>query len=241
MAETVCKNCESPLRPEDRFCPQCGQAAKTKRLKIRQIRKEALKRTLHADSGILYLTKALALRPGIVAREYFAGKRKKYYEPLKYLSLTVGISALVTAYFDLMSDGSGHQNPVSAFVAKHVNIIFFLSVPLAAAYSRLLFRKKGFNYAEHLTLHAFLGGFRTVFFLLIFTPLIVLFREHYNAILLLYFAIWGAYVAWANTQLMGKPYWLSILNTVLILVLTQATISVLIFAVAWGYFRQQNG
>lgn len=237
MSEKCCKNCGHTLGSDDKFCAQCGQNTKTKRLKIKQIRKDAIKRFFHADSGILYLTAALAIRPGIVAREYFAGKRKKYYEPLKYLTLTVGISALLTAYFDLMSAGGGHQNPVSAFVAEHINIIFFLSVPLAAAFSWLLFLKKGFNYAEHLTLHAFLGGFRTVFFLLVFTPLIVFSREHYNKVLLLYFSLWTAYVAWANIQLMGRPHWLAVLKSILIIVLTQAAISFIIFCIARFYFR----
>ena len=237
MPEASCKNCGTPLRPEDKFCAQCGQSARTKRLKIRQIRKDAIKRWLHVDSGILYLTAALARRPGVVAREYFAGRRKTYYEPLKYLTLTVGISALLTAYFDLMSAGGDRQNPVSDFVAEHINIIFFLSVPLAAAFSRLLFFKKGFNYAEHLTLHAFLGGFRTVFFLLVFTPLIVFFREHYSKVLLLYFSLWTAYVAWANVQLMGTPYWLTVLKSILIIVFTQIAISFMIFSIAHLYFR----
>lgn len=240
MSESTCKNCGYALRQEDRFCSQCGQSTRIKRLKIRQVRKDVIKKFLHTDAGIFYLTRALATRPGDVAREYFAGKRKTYYDPLKYLTLTVGISALITAYFDLMSAGGGHQNPVSAFVAKHINVIFFLSVPLAAFYSWLLFRGRKFNYAEHLALHAFLGGFRSVFFLLVFTPLVVGFREHYNRILLLYFALWTAYVAWANIQLMGKPHWLTVLKTVLIVVLTQASISAAIFAGAMWYFTLQD-
>lgn len=238
MPVIPCKNCEHLLRPEDKFCPQCGQSAKTKRLKIKQVRKDVLKKFLHTDTGIVYLTAALAIRPGVVAQEYFEGKRKKYYDPLKYLTLCVGISALITAYFDLMSTGSGYDNPVSAFVARHINLIFFLSVPLAAFYSWLLFLKKGYNYAEHLALHAFLGGFRTVFFLLIFTPLVIFYREHYNRVLLLYFSLWTIYVAWGNIQLMGKPHWLTVLRTLLIVVLTQATISLLIFVAASLYFRR---
>lgn len=237
MLETICKNCEYALRPEDKFCPQCGQNANTRRLKIRKVRKEVLRKFLHTDEGILHLTAALATRPGNVAVEYFAGKRKKYYDPLKYLTLTVGISVLFTTYFNLMSPGAGHSNPVSAFVAEHINIIFFLSVPLAAAWSWLLFLKKGYNYAEHLALHAFLGGFRTVFFLLVFTPLVVFFREHYSTVLLVYFSMWTAYIAWANIQLFGKPHWLTVLKTILIVILTQATISAVIFVGAVLYFR----
>lgn len=245
MPEKTCKNCENVLPPEDKFCAQCGQSANTKRLQIRQISKDVLKdlykNILHADSGALHLTRALAVRPGHAIGEYIAGKRKEYYEPLKYLTFTIGISVLLTTSFDLMTGAGGHPNPVSAFVAKHINIIFFLSVPIAAAFSWLFFKRKQFNYAEHLATQAFLGGFRTVFFLLVFTPLVVFFRSYYFQILYLYFGMWTAYMAWANIQLMGGPKWLTILKSVGILVCTQIVISVLIFAGAWIYFGLING
>lgn len=241
MPEKTCKNCETILRPEDKYCSRCGQSASVKRLQIKHIRKDVmkdvLKKFLHADSGALHLTKALAVRPGYAIGEYLAGKRKEYYEPLKYLTFTIGISVLLNAYFDLMSVEGGHTNPITAFVSEHINIIFFISVPIAAAFSWLFFKQKGFNYAEHLALHAFLGGFRTVFFLLVFTPLVVFFRHYYFQIVGIYFAIWTVYIAWANVQLLGGPKWLTILKSVGILVCTQMTINLLIFAGAWLYFR----
>lgn len=237
MSEKYCKNCEHPLQPQDNYCSYCGQSANTKRLKIKQVRKDLLKKFLHADSGLLHLTKALAVRPGLAIGEYIAGKRKEYYEPLKYLTFTVGISVLLTSYFDLMSVSQEHTNPVSTFVAEHIDLVFLFSVPIAAAFSWLLFLRKGFNYAEHLALHAFLGGFRTVFFLLVFTPLVVFYREYYSTILFIYFALWILYIAWANVQLMGGPKWLTILKTILIIFLTQVVISIVIFAVAILYFR----
>lgn len=237
MGNKNCKNCGRLLQPEDNYCPQCGQSAKTKRLQIKQVRKDVFKKFLHADSGILHLTKALAVRPGQAIGDYIAGKRKEYYEPLKYLTFTVGISVLLTTYFDLMLANSADANPVSVFVAKHIDLIFLFSVPIAAAFSYLLFLRKGFNYAEHLALHAFLGGFRTVFFLLVFTPLVVFYRQYYSTILFVYFSMWIAYVAWANIQLMGGPKWLTILKTIAIMLLTQVVISIFIFSVAILYFR----
>ncbi len=237
MMEKNCKNCEHPLQAQDNYCSYCGQSAKTKRLQFKQVRKDLLKKFLHADSGILHLTKALAIRPGLAIGEYIAGKRKDYYEPLKYLTFTVGISVLLTAYFDLMEVNTPNANPVSAFVAGHIDLIFLIAVPIAAAFSWLLFLRKGFNYAEHLALHAFLGGFRTVFYLLVFTPLVVLYREHYSTILMVYFSLWIAYIAWANVQLMGGPKWLTILKTVVIMALTQVIITIIISIGAWIYFR----
>jgi Protein of unknown function (DUF3667) len=237
--EKFCKNCDYPLRPEDKFCSQCGQNAKTKRLNLKQTRKDLLKRFINTDVGIIHLTKSLALKPGIVALEYFEGKRKRYYEPLKYLTLSVGISVLATEYFDLMSAKQPEANPVSVFVARHINLVFMFSVPAAALFSWLLFRKKRYNYAEHLALHAFLGGFRTVLFMLVFAPFVVVFRDHYHTVLLFYFGLWTVYVAWANRQLFEEAMWLTFLKTLALIVLVQIVISICIFVVAGIYFSIQ--
>ena len=172
-----------------------------------------------------------------MAREYFEGKRKQYYDPLKYLTLSVGISVLATEYFDLMSVQQPGSNPVSVFVARHMNVIFMFSVPVAAWISWLFFRKKNYNYAEHLALHAFVGGFRTIFYLLIFTPFVALFREQYYAILLLYFVAWTAYFVWANHQFFEEPLWLVVLKTIGLVLLLQLFISLGIFAGVWMYYK----
>ena len=232
-----CKNCEGVLLPEYNYCPHCGQSVKIKRLNLKQVRKDLLKKFLHADEGILNLTKALALRPGIAIRAYLKGRRKQYYDPLKYLTLSVGISVLATEYFDLMSTARPGVNPVSVFVARHINVVFMLSVPIAAAISWWFFPKKRYNYAEHLALHAFAGGFRTFFYLLIFTPLVSLFREHYSSILLVYFGAWTAYLIWINRQLFEEPLWWVGLKTIGIVLLLQLVVSLGIFAGVWMYYR----
>ncbi|MBK8425613.1 MAG: zinc-ribbon domain-containing protein [Lewinellaceae bacterium] len=43
MGNKNCKNCGRLLQPEDNYCPQCGQSAKTKRLQIKQVRKDVFK------------------------------------------------------------------------------------------------------------------------------------------------------------------------------------------------------
>jgi hypothetical protein len=105
--EKFCKNCDYLLRPEDKFCSQCGQNAKTKRLNLKQTRKDLLR---------------------------------------------------------------------------------------------------------HLALHAFLGGFRTVLFMLVFAPFVVVLRDHYHTVLLFYFGLWTVYVAWANWQLFEEAMWLIFLK-----------------------------
>lgn len=230
MSEKTCLNCESPLEKGQKFCPRCGQSAKVKRLKMGEVRKELQAKFLHADANVVHLTRALALRPGAVALEYVQGKRKKYYSPLKYLTLSVAVSVFLNEYFHLMEKTPGHLNPGTEIATRYFNLIMLLSVPVSSFFSLLLFRKKGFNYAENLAMQAYIGGFRTVFFVLIFTPLVVWCREYYYTSLLIYMLGWLAYSAWAHIQFFGGPKWLTVLKAVLILLLNQVVVSIGIMA-----------
>lgn len=228
MQESLCKNCENALPSEVKFCPNCGQAAHTHRLDMHHILHDLIHVFIHADKGFLYLTKELALQPGIVVKEYVAGKRKKYFNPFSYLVLTIAVSAFLTSYFHLLESDLQHQNPVSALITKNINLIFLVSVPVMALFTRLLFYRGGYNYAEHLTLQAYMGGFRVFFFILIFTPLVIFFRQYYFSALSVYLALWVAFLCWAYIQFFGGNRWLTGLKTILTVVLTQFTITTLI-------------
>lgn len=229
MSDITCKNCETALSPDPLFCPRCGQKTHTKRLNMAHIWHEMIHVLTHADKGILFLTKEMALRPGIVAKEYVEGKRKKYFNPFSYVVLTVAVSAFLTVNFNLMAiDESQAMHPATKLVTKHINLIFLISVPIIAAFHWLFFMKDRYNYAEQLSFSAFMGGFRIVFFVLIFTPLVLLFRDHYFQMLSIYMGLWLIFSCWANTQFFSGAKWLTVLKTVLVLMLTQFTITFLI-------------
>ncbi|WP_428658016.1 DUF3667 domain-containing protein [Runella sp.] len=228
MTSAICKNCKNSLEAKDDFCPKCGQSAHTHRIDMHHIWHDVVHAFVHADKGVIHLTKELALQPGIVVKEYVEGKRKKYYNPFSYLVLTVAISAFLTHYFHLMEYNPQKVNPVTELTSKYFNLILFVAAPVSALYSWLLFRRRGYNFAENLVLQAFLGGFRVVFFILIFTPLVILFRSYYYYMLSIYFSAWSVFSAWAGIQFFGGPKWLTILKTFLVLFFTQMTISVII-------------
>ena len=229
----TCPNCGNALE-EVKFCPECGQSADTHRLGMHHIMHDLVHVFTHADKGFIYLTKELALRPGITAKAYMSGKRKQYFNPFSYLMLTIAVSAFLTNYFHLLEFEGQPSNPVSAMISKNINIVFLIAVPITALLNKLLFFKSGYNFAEHLALQAFMGGFRVFFFILIFTPLVIFFREHYFSVLSVYLAIWTAFVAWANIQFFGGNKIWVIVRTLLALMLTQVIITMLIFMVIKG-------
>jgi hypothetical protein len=126
---------------------------------------------LHADKGVFPLMSRVVFQPGVVAREYIEGKRK-IFNPFQYLVFAVGI------VFFLMAQSQFYENVESinnknisdprlpkyfregvndfyAFTKNYSNVITFASLPLYAFFSWLAFKKRGQNFAEHLTIVVF--------------------------------------------------------------------------------------
>src|SRR5690606_17116595 len=83
----LCKNCEVSLTDGVRYCPSCGQSVHVHRLNTRFLFHEGVHYLTHADKGIFHLIRDLAVKRGVVAREYIAGKRRKYFSPLPLVML----------------------------------------------------------------------------------------------------------------------------------------------------------
>ena len=89
---TTCKNCVFEF--EEKFCPQCGQKAKTKRITTKTVWEEVRRSMIHYDSGFFFTMLQLLRRPGHAIREYLEGKRTMHFKPVKFMLLIV-ISVLL--------------------------------------------------------------------------------------------------------------------------------------------------
>ena len=137
----------------------------------------------------------MATQPGTVIREYLAGKRKKYFSPLNFFLLAVGLFVFTQTTLkplsraldltELREQVRKHPDPVvrerrlkkidrqefaQNFVAKNSNYINFALVPVIAFVFFLFYRKAGYNYTEHLVAHLYLSGFSALVFVFFITP-----------------------------------------------------------------------
>jgi len=94
---TICPNCQHKFKKEFDYCPHCGQANKDLNLNFRFIFSEFLSANFNLDSKILLTLKLLLLKPGMLSREFLAGKRTKYISPIR-LYLLVSL-----VYFFILS------------------------------------------------------------------------------------------------------------------------------------------
>ena len=86
-----CLNCNRPLLEGQKFCAFCGQKTALKRLSLFEIWHDVVHYFTHADKGIFQLLKALIVQNGTVAKEFVAGKRKKYFPPLNFFLIVAAL------------------------------------------------------------------------------------------------------------------------------------------------------
>ena len=193
MHQANCLNCETALQGGENFCPSCGQKTNTHRLTLGHFFHEFFHAFTHADKGIFHLLLGMLIRPGVVAREYIEGKRKKYFNPFTFFLIMMGIYVLSNRIFNpepieihvpasIMNipDEAAKSKAIAMFIrggevrnftSANGNIISMIAIPLIALIFWLSYRKRKFNYAEHLTANMLFTSFANIFFSLIVFPL----------------------------------------------------------------------
>jgi len=241
----TCKNCGNEF--EGKFCNYCGQKNFEKRFTIKDILHDFFHSFTHVDSGIIFLFKELFFRPGIVAKEYIEGKRKKYFSPLQYLVITVAVSTFLAVNFNLfgsrvdpstiagLNDLQMFFLKFQQFIYKYYNLILFVSVPIGAFYSYLFFKKSGYNYAENLVFNSFIAGQRNIIYILL-TPFLYFFMNKWFIIIGLYFLLWLVYFGFAFVQFFGGKKSHTILKFICVAILLWITNQIISIGVFYLFF-----
>jgi hypothetical protein len=94
-SEAVCNDCGAPLYGS--FCSQCGeQAIDRHSLTLSHFLKHNVLHELsHVDGKIFRTFRYLVFRPGFLSAEYFAGRRRRYVNPVRLLLTCLLVLALL--------------------------------------------------------------------------------------------------------------------------------------------------
>jgi hypothetical protein len=192
---------------------------------LHEIGHDTLHALLHVDQSVLSLIRALVLRPGGVALDYVAGRRKRYYGPFPFLIVTVAIASAAIAVTNFPAVSSPNPDAFTHFLQHHVNLLYFINVPIVAAALRLLSLRGPFNYAEYLVLTAYTAGMRILFFTVVnvggwylMRPSEAVARDAY----LLLVPVAPLYLAYACSQFLPQSKWLAACKGVLASVIAYA-------------------
>ena len=194
MHQPLCLNCEMSLSDSVNFCPNCGQKTNTHRLSLHDLTHDTVHYFTHADKSIFKLLKELAVKPGIVAREYITGKRQKYFKPLNFFLIVAGIVVFMTSAFYKPNDERSRrleqsaqyiQDPVkkqrvlniaarvskvNLITGKYSNVINMVATPFLTLLFWFAYRRQ-FNFIESLVGNMYFISYTMVFYALLIVPL----------------------------------------------------------------------
>lgn len=105
-----CSNCGNELEATAIFCGHCGQKGEQSRINFREMMKVFFYALLNADSTLWRTIKHIWI-PGKLTKEYFSGKRKSYFHPVRlFLFSWVLFFAVFTVGSQIGPDESNNVN-----------------------------------------------------------------------------------------------------------------------------------
>ena len=181
MHTNLCKNCEHTF--QGNFCSNCGQKTNTQRLDFHYIYDELKYTFLHINNGLLYTSKQLYTKPGLMVKEYLEGKRVKHYKPILMVFVLAGITGLLLHYLRIQDFipkkkyyNAETSKAVFEFVTNNYSFVELAFIPIVSFASWLTFRKWGYNYIENIIINSFASSQRLIFTIATF-PILFYFEK----------------------------------------------------------------
>lgn len=191
------------------------------------------------DRGLLHTFVGMTVRPGVVIRDYLAGRTVAYTGPARYFVIMVTLVVLVYVQMGtashLVPGGApeGTAGQLLNFLQAHLNLLIALNVPFGALATRVVYRRFGMNYAEHLVFNLYTNAHQS----LLLIPLSVGGALFGNVGLMMSaYSIAGVgYLVWAARSLFGIGIVAAVLRTLLSQALMMLTAALIGMAASLAY------
>lgn len=180
--KAICANCDAAF--DGKYCSSCGQKRIDKHeFAVRHFFGHLVHEITHLDSNKILRTFAdLIARPGLLTKEYLAGRKGRYINPIR-VYLTVSALYFLFAWGALANAGGGsveeNQNrpymqdlarrkrvdvsvlavKIQDKAGKYAAVFRFASVLVSGLFLMLLFRRGGRYYVEHLIFSLYFYAF----------------------------------------------------------------------------------
>ncbi|MGB1217989.1 MAG: DUF3667 domain-containing protein [Saprospiraceae bacterium] len=184
---------------------------------------------VNLEKGFPFTIWAFLTKPGVSAREYLFGDRKRYFGSIKFLVLTVTIAVFITlkftysetafeefvdpeAFKDTPQALEAYLAAVNEVFSKYFNALLISAVPIFALFTFIFFRKVKWYYAEHFAIYSYIYGITCLF-----SILIVPFPKEYMMLSQgLYMSMILIYTTFAFKRIYEEKWWPTIWKTLLI-------------------------
>ena len=164
-----CKNCNTTLKQEQKFCDECGAKVIQNRLTPKVLAAQVNEQFISIDNKLLLTFIDLFKKPEAVIDGYIHGTRKKYIDVLQYFAIALTLAGiqvfLMTTFFkDALNLDMGFMEGFNASTSKKDNpfkdfnfdstnnyqgLVYILTVPFSALGTWLayyLFGERTYNF-----------------------------------------------------------------------------------------------
>jgi len=161
-----CKNCQTPLQENNKFCASCGAKIINHRLNFKSVTEEFFATFISWDNKFFKTFIHLLTKPQEVTNGYLDGVRKRYMQPFAYMLIALSIygiymffsKEMMMDYMDnmnaVMEKFSSNNSKTKDFNTKMLSVLFkyhniytLSSIPLLAFINKIIFKKR--NFIEH--------------------------------------------------------------------------------------------
>jgi hypothetical protein len=249
---THCKNCATELQGE--FCFHCGQKLIEGRLTVKVLLSNFFIAIVNLEKGFLHTAKLLFVDPQKIIRDVWNRVNMPYTPAFRYVLIWATLAVIVNVglgVFDLqeaqMKETFGVQEnsktarmqiEIMETMKKYMSFVMIMIVPFLAIGSHRLFKKEGFNYAEHLIMNTYFMGQQALIgipfmFIMILLPQLT---QYYMFIGII---INGLYLAYAFKSVFelsnGQAIWRGILTYIIGYLLYMVAIMIFTLVGIIGY------
>ena len=162
-----CVNCGAEFTGD--YCHSCGQRRKVRRLTFGGAWLDFQQHILGLDNKFFRTFKSIWVNPGGVAKANIEGNRVRYMGPVSYFFVVVTLLLLIISIFgvkwtDFLRESTEafdtsqterqqqFQQDMMTQIYNNFRVFQFFVIPFFALAAKMLFRKSGYNFLEHMVL-----------------------------------------------------------------------------------------
>jgi hypothetical protein len=99
----ICLNCDKKMPRKAGFCPHCGQRNNLGRVTMRELVERLWIAVMHLDGKLVKSLRDVVM-PARITTQYFMGRQKRYFNPIRFFGVVMLFFLLVLRHYDFDRD-----------------------------------------------------------------------------------------------------------------------------------------
>lgn len=226
----LCKNCKIELANDNGFCQDCGARVIHERISLKFLFKEFVDKVLSVDNKLLKTFIHLFTKPEEVIDSYIRGVRKRYFNPVSYLLVSITLTGIYLFFFkDIAAESFqfvGEIDPANPFANEEFGKKYYdffmdyqafftaLNIPVYAFISWLVFlNRKKYNFYEHIVIYLYSNSQISIISFVLFLPIFFINKELARTLFMYGSLVLILYSAYVLIRLFKLTFWQFIVKT----------------------------